>query len=115
MDITSDMSPIVAIARGTCGGSTGPCGDCPDCARKASLALASLAIKWRYTRRGRSYPSENAEEQRYIANMTRRTLAMLGLPGGSDPLCPACTRLKEPVCALCADVWTRKDRADRSK
>lgn len=107
MDITSDMGPIVAIARGNCGGDTGACGDCPDCARKASVMLANLAITWRYTRRGRSYPSDNSEEQRYILNLTRRTLAMLGLPGGSDPMCPACEKSKEPVCALCREVWTR--------
>ena len=105
MDITSDLGPIVAITHRNCGGEAGACGDCTVCARKASLTVASLAIEWRYTRRGRAYPSGNGEEQRYIRNLAKRTLAVLGLPGGEDPLCPACERVKEPLCALCADIW----------
>ena len=112
MDITSDLGPIVAITHRNCGGETGACGDCSACARKASKALASLAIEWRYTRRKRSYPSDNAEEQRYIKNLTKRMLAVLGLPGGEDPLCGTCVRLKEPVCALCQERWVRAVSAD---
>lgn len=60
-----------------------------------------MVVDWRYTRRGRSFPSSNAEEQRYAVNLSKRLLAMLGLPGGGEPLCPECARAKEAKCALC--------------
>lgn len=100
MDITSDMGPITAINFKDCGGESGACGVCEVCARAASVTAADLVIEWRYTRRGRAYPSSNAEEKRYAVNTLKRVLAALGLPGGGDPLCPSCAN-GHAYCALC--------------
>lgn len=100
MDITSDMGPITAINVRDCGGESGACGVCEVCLRAASVTVADLVIEWRYTRRGRGYPSSNTEEKRYTVNTVRRLLAALGLPGGGDPLCPSCANGHD-YCALC--------------
>ena len=100
MDITSDMGPITAINLKDCQGESGACGVCEVCARRASVTVADLVIEWRYTRRGRGFPSSNAEEKRYAVNTVKRVLAALGLPGGGDPLCPSCAN-GHPYCALC--------------
>lgn len=95
------MTAVRGFAFEDCTGGTGKCGMCSLCARSASVTMAAMAVDWRYTRRGRSFPSSNAEEQRYAVNLVKRMLAMLGLPGGAEPLCPECTRAKEARCALC--------------
>lgn len=101
MDINTETGLMSGLVYEDCAGDTGKCGACAACARAASGTLSAMVIDWRYTRRGRSFPSSNAEEQRYAVNVTKRLLAMLGLPGGGDPLCPECTRAKEAKCALC--------------
>lgn len=104
MDIGRDVGLISGITYEDCTGSgngTGACGQCSSCARRASKTVAKMVIDWRYTRRGRSFPSASAEEQLYAVNLVKRTLAILGLPGGAEPLCPECTKKKAPVCALC--------------
>jgi hypothetical protein len=100
-NIGGDARQIIGVVHADCTGGTGKCGLCSLCARSASVTLAEMVIDWRYTRRGRSFPSANAEEQRYALNLSKRLLAMLGLPGGDEPLCPECARAKEARCALC--------------
>lgn len=101
VDITTQMPLVKGFVYEDCAGGTGKCGLCSACARAASATLTAMVIDWRYTRRGRSFPSSNAEEQRYAVNLSKRLLAMLGLPGGGEPLCPECARAKEAKCALC--------------
>jgi hypothetical protein len=96
-----DAGQIIGFTYEDCTGGTGKCGLCSLCARSASVTLTKMVVDWRYTRRGRSFPSSNAEEQRYAVNLSKRLLAMLGLPGGDEPLCPECARAKEARCALC--------------
>ena len=86
MDINSDTGLVSGLVYEDCAGDTGKCGMCAACGRAASGTLSAMVIDWRYTRRGRSFPSSNAEEQRYAVNVTKRLLAMLGLPGGEEPL-----------------------------
>jgi hypothetical protein len=98
----TDIPVVRGFTYEDCTGSeTGRCGLCSSCARAASSTVTAMVVDWRYTRRGRSFPSSNAEEQRYAVNLSKRLLAMLGLPGGAEPLCPECTRAKEAKCALC--------------
>lgn len=101
VDIGSEVGVTSGISYEDCSGETGKCGLCTSCARSASATLTAMVIDWRYTRRGRSFPSSNVEERRYAVNLSKRLLSMLGLPGGGEPLCPECTRAKEPRCALC--------------
>lgn len=105
MDIGTDIKLVGGHSKGwvapDCTGSTGRCGACAPCQRSASKVLADMVIKWRYTDRGRKFPSDNTEEQRYAANLLKRLLAMMGLPGGDEPLCPECARAKEARCSLC--------------
>jgi hypothetical protein len=96
-----DAGQIMSVVYADCSGGTGKCGLCSSCVRLASVTLTKMVVDWRYTRRGRSFPSSNAEEQRYAVNLSKRLLAMLGLPGGEEPLCPECARAKEARCALC--------------
>jgi hypothetical protein len=100
-DMGVETMPVRAFTYEDCTGGTGKCGQCSSCARSASMTLAAMVVDRRYTRRGRGFPSSNAEERRYAVNLTKRMLAMLGLPGGAEPLCPECARAKEPRCALC--------------
>lgn len=104
MDIARDVGLVSGIGYADCDGpdkGKGACGLCSSCARRASGTVVKMVIDWRYTRRGRSFPSASAEEQLYARNLVKRTLAILGLPGGDEPLCPECARAKEPRCALC--------------
>jgi hypothetical protein len=98
---STDVPAVRTFTYEDCTGGTGKCGLCSSCAKAASVTMAAMVVDWRYTRRGRSFPSSNAEERRYAVNLSKRMLAMLGLPGGDEPLCPECARAKEARCALC--------------
>lgn len=91
MDIGRDVGLVSGIGYEDCEGLKA-CGLCSRCARRASQTVARMVIDWRYTRRGRTYPSANEEDRRYTENMTRRMLDILGLPGGAEPLCQGCER-----------------------
>jgi hypothetical protein len=82
-DLTQNLHVLPNVE---CTEAEGGCGVCAHCRRRASLMVGSLVIESQIRRRNTAVGSRQAEQRRYVKNLTIGVLEMLELvPPRSGP------------------------------